>query len=88
MGLGEQPEELVATFKDLRDAGCGILAGPAPLAGGFHRDLPACTQIAVDSNAGSLEEQVIAEVVTGLLGSQGADHPAHDLPVRKIRDPP
>ncbi len=25
VGLGEEPEELVATFKDLRDVGCGIL---------------------------------------------------------------
>jgi len=47
VGLGEEREELVATFKDLREAGCGILtigqylrpsAGHAPMLRYYHPD--------------------------------------------------
>ena len=47
VGLGEERDELVATFKDLRDVGCGILtigqylrpsAGHAPMVRYYHPD--------------------------------------------------
>src|SRR5882757_9986770 len=47
VGLGEEKEELIATFRDLRDAGCGILtigqylrptAGHAPMTRYYHPD--------------------------------------------------
>jgi lipoic acid synthetase len=47
VGLGEEHDELVATFKDLRDVGCGILtigqylrpsAGHAPMVRYYHPD--------------------------------------------------
>jgi lipoic acid synthetase len=47
VGLGEEPDELIATFRDLRDAGCGILtvgqylrptAGHAPMTRYYHPD--------------------------------------------------
>jgi len=47
VGLGEEPEELIATFQDLRNAGCGILtigqylrptAAHAPMARYYHPD--------------------------------------------------
>ena len=47
VGLGEEHDELVATFKDLRDVGCGILtigqylrpsAGHAPMVRHYHPD--------------------------------------------------
>jgi len=47
VGLGEEPEELIAVFKDLRAAGCGILtigqylrpsAGHAPMVRYYHPD--------------------------------------------------
>jgi lipoic acid synthetase len=47
VGLGEERDELIATFRDLRDAGCGILtigqylrptAGHAPMTRYYHPD--------------------------------------------------
>jgi lipoic acid synthetase len=47
VGLGEEHDELVATFTDLRDVGCGILtigqylrptAGHAPMVRYYHPD--------------------------------------------------
>jgi lipoic acid synthetase len=58
VGLGEERDELVSTFKDLRDAGCGILtigqylrptARHAPMARYYHPDeFKELKQIALD----------------------------------------
>jgi lipoyl synthase len=58
VGLGEEPDELVATFKDLRDVGCGILTvgqylrpspAHAPMVRYYHPDeFAALKRIALD----------------------------------------
>jgi lipoic acid synthetase len=58
VGLGEEPDELVATFKDLRSVGCGILTigqylrpsiSHAPMARYYHPDeFAALRRVALD----------------------------------------
>ena len=59
VGLGEEHDELVATFKDLRDVGCGILtigqylrpsAGHAPMVRYYHpEEFADLKQVALDA---------------------------------------
>src|SRR5437667_5286402 len=69
VGLGEEHDELVATFHDLRDVGCGILtigqylrpsAAHAPMVRYYHPDeFRAVRQIGLDLECGHVESRAL-----------------------------